>query len=91
MKIYFLALANSSFRSKNTKYYEGVVFREKHNFFEMCKIFRFLLVFSFWKSLFQVQHQKLNANKLLNRLETQNSIGSGASNRVESTMYRSIL
>src|SRR5689334_16979705 len=31
--IYFLALANASFRSKNTKHSKGVVFREKHNFF----------------------------------------------------------
>ncbi len=88
--IYFLALANSSFRSKNTKYSKGVVFFKKHNFFKICIIFHFLLVFSFCKYFFQIQHEKLNINMLLNRLQTKNCISGGASNRVESTTYRSI-
>jgi hypothetical protein len=48
-KIYFSALASAFIGSKNTKYCEGVVFREKHIFLEMCKILYFVCFSSFWE------------------------------------------
>ncbi len=90
-KNWFLASANAFFRSKNGKNLKGLVFFKKHNFFKMCKIFHFFLLTSFWKYFFQIQYQKLSIDKLLNRLQPQNSISDGASNRVECTTYRSIL
>ncbi len=48
-KIYFLALANICFRSKNTKYWGDLIFWKKQIFFEISKIFCPILFFSFWK------------------------------------------
>jgi hypothetical protein len=42
-KIYFLALPNASFRSKNTKYSKGVVFRNTQNFV-VSLFFQFLKI-----------------------------------------------
>ncbi len=44
-KIYFLALANASFRSKNTQYSKVVVF-EKNTSFSKCTTFCTLFIFS---------------------------------------------
>ncbi len=90
-KNYFLTLANTSFRSKNTKYLKGVVFWEKHILSQNVRNFLLYSFFYYWKEFFQIQHLKLSRNQLLNRLKTQNPTDGGASNRVECTTYRSIL
>jgi hypothetical protein len=90
-KNYFLALANTSFRSKNTKYSKGVVFREKHILSRNVQNFLLYSFFLLLKISFSDYASKLSRKKLLNRLRAQNSIGGSASNRVECTTYRWIL
>ncbi len=81
----FLPYANIFFRSKNTKNLKDVRFFKKHIFFKTCHIFCFLLFLCFWEYFFQIQHQKPSLNEFLNRLQTRNSIGGCASNRIECT------
>ena len=67
-KNYFLALANISFQSKNSKYSKSIVIREKHIFSRNIQNFLLHYFYQLLKIIFQIQHQKLNRNKLLNRL-----------------------
>jgi hypothetical protein len=60
VKNYFLASLNASLWLKNTKNLKWIVFFEKHIFSENMQ--NFLL-----SSIFQIQHQKLNTDKLLDR------------------------
>ncbi len=60
-KKYFLALANTSFRSKNTTYSKHAEFFEKHIFCQ--NVPNFLL-----RSFIQIQHQELSIKKFLHRL-----------------------
>jgi hypothetical protein len=63
-KIYFLALVNVSFRSKNTKYSKVVVFREKHIFLKMCKIL-FRSFFQLVKVIFSDSASKTKYKKVI--------------------------
>jgi hypothetical protein len=81
---YFLASENAFIGPKNTKNSKDVVFLEKRIFFELYKIFDYVLFPSFWKYFFQIQRQKLNTEKLLNRLKTL----SVAAPRIASTTLR---
>jgi hypothetical protein len=50
--IYFLAAANTLFRSKITKYWEGVVFSKKAHFFENVENFPLSSCFTLLKTIF---------------------------------------
>jgi hypothetical protein len=65
-KIYFLALANAIFRSKNTKNSKGVVSREKHTVFEMWETGPYSKIPELWN--FGIRPLLLNTRVLRDRL-----------------------
>jgi len=52
-------------------------------------LFRFVLFLDFWKYFFQIQHQKLTLDKLLNRLKTRTAFYIGTPNHTECNAHKS--
>ncbi len=63
-KIYFLALANIFFRSKNTKYWGDLIFWKNRSLSKYAKVSTLFFFSSFWKLFFQIQQHKLYIKKL---------------------------
>jgi hypothetical protein len=65
--IYFLALTNTLFKSKNTTYLRDLFSWKKRFLFKMCEIFFFDIFLGLWNLFFQIQQHQLYIKQLLNR------------------------
>jgi len=89
--IYFLALAKTSFWSKNTKYSQGVVFQEKCILSRNVQSFLLCCLFHLHKIMFLDSASKTEYRQVVKSTPELKIFCGGASNRVECTTYRSIL